>query len=85
VIVEYKDVFSLPVLNAISPNGVTVVGRQRMTMEPYGTCDGKPDDPGGDGTGLGATATATQTNTPVPTATPALPWYCYVWPVLCGL
>jgi hypothetical protein len=49
VIVKYKHTFALPVLNAISPNGVTVVGRQRMTMEPYGNCDGKPNDPGGDG------------------------------------
>jgi Flp pilus assembly protein TadG len=38
VTVKYKHTFSLPVLSAISPNGVTVVGRQRMTMEPYGEC-----------------------------------------------
>jgi len=49
VTVAYKHKFALPVLQAIAPNGVTVVGRQRMTNEPFGTCDGKPDDPGGDG------------------------------------
>lgn len=49
VIVSYDHKFVLPVLQAIAPGGVTVVGRQRMTMEPFGTCDGKPDDPGGDG------------------------------------
>jgi Flp pilus assembly protein TadG len=41
VTVEYKHTFSLPVLNAIAPNGVTVVGRQRMTMEPYSPCEDK--------------------------------------------
>jgi hypothetical protein len=39
VTVRYKHKFALPVLNAISPSGVTVVGRQRMTMEPYSTCE----------------------------------------------
>jgi hypothetical protein len=39
VTVHYKHKFTLPVLNAISPNGVTVTGRQRMTMEPYAPCE----------------------------------------------
>jgi len=39
VTVRYKHRFSLPVLTAISPNGVDVVGRQRMTMEPYSPCE----------------------------------------------
>jgi hypothetical protein len=41
VTVKYKHKFSLPVLNAISPNGVTVVGRQRMANEPYAPCEDK--------------------------------------------
>jgi hypothetical protein len=49
VLVRYKHKFSLPVLTAISPGGVDVVGRQRMTMEPYAQCDGDQDNPGGDG------------------------------------
>ncbi len=49
VIVSYKHKFTLPVLTAIAPNGVTVVGRQRMTMEPYGECNGEPNLAGGDG------------------------------------
>jgi Flp pilus assembly protein TadG len=39
VTVKYKHKFSLPVLSSISPNGITVVGRQRMTMEPYSPCE----------------------------------------------
>jgi hypothetical protein len=39
VTVRYKHKFTLPVLTAISPGGVTVVGRQRMTMEPYAPCE----------------------------------------------
>jgi Flp pilus assembly protein TadG len=39
VTVTYKHKFTLPVLSAISPNGVDVVGRQRMTMEPYSPCE----------------------------------------------
>jgi hypothetical protein len=39
VIVSYKHKFTLPVLSAISPNGVDVVGRQRMTMEPFAQCE----------------------------------------------
>jgi Flp pilus assembly protein TadG len=39
VTVTYKHKFTLPVLSAIAPNGVQVVGRQRMTMEPYAECD----------------------------------------------
>ena len=39
VTVKYKHKFTLPVLSAISPNGVDVVGRQRMTNEPYAPCD----------------------------------------------
>ena len=81
VTVAYKHQFVLPVIGAIAPGGVTIVGRQRMTNEPYGTCDGKPDDPGGDGVGLGGTppagtatpgpsATPGPTNTPVPTVAP---------------
>ena len=158
VIVAYKHQFVLPVIAAIVPGGLTVVGRQRMTNEPYGTCDGRPDDTGGDGVSLDGTPpagapspsptssvpgggstpaatntpvptiapptatpvpptntpapptatptktatptptatatptrtptplpTATPTMTPTPTATPELPWYCYVWPLLCGL
>ncbi|HEU0072565.1 MAG TPA: TadE family protein [Dehalococcoidia bacterium] len=49
VTVRYKHKFTLPVLSAMAPNGVEVVGRQRMTMEPYDSCDGDPDNPGGDG------------------------------------
>jgi hypothetical protein len=49
VIVTYKHKFTLPVLTAIAPNGVDVVGRQRMTMEPYAECDGVPAATGGDG------------------------------------
>ena len=39
VTVRYKHKFTLPVLSAISPNGVDVVGRQRMTNEPYAPCE----------------------------------------------
>jgi Flp pilus assembly protein TadG len=39
VTVRYKHKFTLPVLTAIAPNGVTVVGRQRMTIEPYAPCE----------------------------------------------
>jgi hypothetical protein len=49
VTVSYQHKFVLPVLQAIAPNGVTLVGRQRMTNEPFGTCDGKPGEAGGDG------------------------------------
>lgn len=49
VTVRYKHKFSLPVLAAIAPNGVDVVGRQRMTNEPYAECDGESSLPGGDG------------------------------------
>jgi TadE-like protein len=49
VTVRYKHKFVLPVLTAIAPNGVDVVGRQRMTMEPYAECDGVPAAAGGDG------------------------------------
>jgi Flp pilus assembly protein TadG len=38
VIVSYKHDFVLPVLQAISPNGISVVGRQRMTIEPFQPC-----------------------------------------------
>jgi Flp pilus assembly protein TadG len=88
VTVSYKHKFVLPVLEAIAPNGVTVVGRQRMTIEPYAPCED------GDGTGSGVsgtppagtptptntpagtpvpTSTPQPTNTPVPTATPIPP------------
>jgi len=49
VVVIYKHKFTLPVLTAIAPNGVDVVGRQRMTMEPYAECNGEPTASGGDG------------------------------------
>lgn len=63
VLVLYKHRFSFPVLSAIAPHGVTVVGRQRMTNEPYAQCDG------GDGVGaLGGSVTPTPS--PMPTATP---------------
>jgi Flp pilus assembly protein TadG len=39
VTVKYKHKFTLPVLTAIAPNGVEVVGRQRMTIEPYAECN----------------------------------------------
>jgi hypothetical protein len=66
VAVAYKHQFVLPIMDAIAPGGVTVVGRQRMTVEPYASCEG------GDGTSGGATATPPPagTATPGPTATP---------------
>jgi Flp pilus assembly protein TadG len=39
VTVTYRHRFVLPVLQAIAPDGVDVVGRQRMTNEPYGPCN----------------------------------------------
>ena len=39
VTVQYKHKFVLPVLQAIAPNGIDVVGRQRMTNEPYQPCE----------------------------------------------
>jgi hypothetical protein len=39
VTVTYKHKFVLPVIQAIAPNGVDVVGRQRMTNEPFGPCN----------------------------------------------
>jgi Flp pilus assembly protein TadG len=39
VSVTYKHKFVLPILQAIAPNGVDVVGRQRMTNEPFGLCN----------------------------------------------
>ena len=69
--VAYKHKFVLPVLTALAPNGVTVVGRQKMTMEPYSPCED------GDGTGGGVSVSPTSvpgpTNTPAPTATPVTP------------
>jgi Flp pilus assembly protein TadG len=76
VTVAYNHKFVLPVLSAIAPSGVTVVGRQRMTIEPYAPCEDK------DGTGSGVSASPTSTptppsgtpaptNTPAPTSTPA--------------
>ncbi|HEU0072564.1 MAG TPA: TadE/TadG family type IV pilus assembly protein [Dehalococcoidia bacterium] len=62
--VVYKHRFTLPVLSALAPNGVTVVGRQRMTNEPYGPCDG------GDGVGA-AMASVTPSSSPAPTSIPA--------------
>ena len=38
VTVTYKHKFVLPVLQAMAPNGVDLVGRQRMTNEPYAPC-----------------------------------------------
>jgi Flp pilus assembly protein TadG len=38
VTVTYKHKFILPVIQAIAPNGIDVVGRQRMTNEPYQPC-----------------------------------------------
>ncbi|HWC31235.1 MAG TPA: hypothetical protein VG845_14230, partial [Dehalococcoidia bacterium] len=38
VTVTYRHRFVLPVLQAIAPAGVDVVGRQRMTNEPYAPC-----------------------------------------------
>jgi TadE-like protein len=65
VTVAYKHKFVLPVLQAIAPNGVTVVGRQRMTNEPYAPCEDS------DGVGVaGPTASPTASPSPVPTATP---------------
>jgi Flp pilus assembly protein TadG len=68
VTVSYKHKFTFPVLSAIAPNGIEVVGRQRMTMEPYGECDNN------DGVTAGSTPVATSTPvgtaTPGPTATP---------------
>jgi hypothetical protein len=72
VTVSYKHKFVLPVLEAIAPSGITVVGRQRMTMEPYGSCDGKPDQPGGDGVGASVTPPS-GTPTPTPTPPPTVP------------
>ena len=40
VTVTYKHKFVLPVLQAIAPNGVDLVGRQRMTNEPFSPCSG---------------------------------------------
>jgi TadE-like protein len=73
VTVSYKHKFTFPVLAAIAPNGVEVVGRQRMTMEPYAECT---DDHsvGGSSTPPAGTATPGPTATPVaPTATPVPP------------
>jgi TadE-like protein len=68
VTVEYKHKFVLPVLSALAPGGVTVVGRQRMTNEPYAPCED------GDGTGSGAgPSPPAGTATPGPTATPVPP------------
>ena len=39
VTVQYRHKFVLPVLQAIAPNGIDVVGRQRMTDEPYQPCE----------------------------------------------
>jgi TadE-like protein len=74
VMVAYKHKFVLPVLSAIAPNGVTVVGRQRMTNEPYATCE----DADGVGSVSGSvtpspTSTVAPTATSVPTATPVPP------------
>jgi Flp pilus assembly protein TadG len=68
VTVVYKHKFVFPVLSAIAPSGVDVVGRQKMTMEPYSPCE----DGDGVGAGLGGpSGTPTPTTTPVtPTATP---------------
>lgn len=43
VIVIYRHKFVLPVMQAMAPSGVELVGRQRMTIEPYSPC-GDPDD-----------------------------------------
>jgi TadE-like protein len=71
VTVSYKHKFILPVLQAIAPNGVTVVGRQRMTLEPYAPCE----DGDGVGSGFGGpSGTPSPTATPIPpTATPVPP------------
>jgi TadE-like protein len=71
VTVAYKHKFTFPVLSAIAPNGVEVVGRQRMTMEPYGECD-NTDGVSGSSTPV-ATSTPPSTPTPGPTATPVPP------------
>jgi TadE-like protein len=68
VTVSYKHKFTFPVLSAIAPNGVEVVGRQRMTNEPYGECD-NVDGVSGSST-PGPTSTPSGTATPGPTATP---------------
>jgi hypothetical protein len=63
--VVYKHRFTFPVLTAIAPNGVTVVGRQRMTNEPYAQCVG------GDGVvAVGASVTPSPSPSPAPTSTP---------------
>jgi hypothetical protein len=67
VTVAYTHRFVLPVLDAIAPNGVTVVGRQRMTNEPYSPCE----DGDGTGSGISATPPPSGTPTPGPTSTPA--------------
>ncbi len=38
VTVTYRHKFVLPVIQAIAPGGIDVVGRQRMTIEPYAPC-----------------------------------------------
>jgi hypothetical protein len=38
VTVKYRHKFVLPVMQAMAPNGVELVGRQRMTNEPYAPC-----------------------------------------------
>jgi hypothetical protein len=65
--VVYRHRFSFPVLTAIAPNGLTVVGRQRMTNEPYAQCTG------GDGVGsLSGSVTPSPSPSPAPTSTPPL-------------
>jgi hypothetical protein len=71
VTVAYKHRFVLPVLDAIAPSGVTVLGRQRMTIEPYAPCDqGIGTGGGGSATPPAGTSTPGPTNTPAPTVTP---------------
>ncbi len=75
VIVAYKHKFVLPVLSAAIPGGITVVGRQRMTNEPYATCEDADGVSGVSGSVTPSpTSTAGPTTTPVtPTATPVAP------------
>lgn len=38
IAVSYKHKFVSPVISAVVPGGVDIVGRQRMTNEPFGSC-----------------------------------------------
>ncbi|MGE0057984.1 MAG: TadE/TadG family type IV pilus assembly protein [Dehalococcoidia bacterium] len=38
IAVSYRHHFATPIIAAIVPGGVDIVGRQRMTNEPFGSC-----------------------------------------------